>query len=96
MIESDTEIKHPDSFLYESLRFQSLEKDKNHSKGTLGLAMFLRQGMFSWTNACHQYAPESTSVEIQINQLPILPIDVQSEMTKVLANITFFNIEESA
>lgn len=93
MIESDNQ-ENPDSFRYESLRLRIFKKDENYSKGSLGLAMFLRQGMLSWINAWQQYAPKSSSADMQ-NQPPMLPIDVQSEMTRVLANITLFNIEES-
>ncbi|ETR69446.1 MAG: hypothetical protein OMM_09586 [Candidatus Magnetoglobus multicellularis str. Araruama] len=95
MIESFNVIKCPDSFQYESLRLRVFKKDENYNKGGLGLAMFLRQGMLSWINAWQQYAPESFSTDKQSNKSPMLPSDVQSEMTKVLANITLCNIEES-
>jgi hypothetical protein len=95
MIESDSEIKSPDSFQYESLRLRVLKKDENYTKGNLGLAMFLRQGMLSWINAWHQYAQESFSTNKQSNKPPMLPSNVQSEMTKILANLTLCNIEES-
>jgi hypothetical protein len=95
MTESYTKIENQDSFLYESLRFRVLEKNEDHSKKSLGLAMFLRQGMLSWIDACHKYAPEISSTDKQANQLPTLPFKVQSEITSVLANMTLFNIEES-
>ncbi|KPA17839.1 hypothetical protein MHK_001944 [Candidatus Magnetomorum sp. HK-1] len=57
--------------------------------------MFLRQGMLSWINAWQLHAPENFSTDRQSIKSPMLPSDVQSEMTKVLANITLCSIEES-
>ena len=91
----DTEIRDPNSFRYESLRFRVLEKDEDHSKGSLGLAMFLRQGMLSWISTWHKYVSESSSTGKQNHQTPVLPFGVQSEMTRVLANMTLFSLGES-
>lgn len=89
-----TKIVDQDSFRYESLRFRVLEKDEAHGKGSLGLAMFLRQGMLSWISTWHKCVPANFSTGKQTHQSPVLPFSVQSEMTRVLANMTLFSLGE--
>jgi len=91
--ETDTEFSDQDSLRYESLRCRVLEKQDNCQKGSLGFAMFIRQGMLTWITTWHRYIPENSPTNKQANQSSILPYKVQSEMTKVLANITLFNLE---
>ncbi len=93
--ETGTEIGDQESLRYELLRFRVLGNNEEGSKGNLGLAMFLRQGMLTWISTWHKYDSASSSKDKKIHQLPILPFKVQSEMTRVLANMTLFNLGES-
>ncbi|NOY60106.1 MAG: hypothetical protein GXO75_14420 [Calditrichaeota bacterium] len=90
----DIKIGDQDSFRYESLRSRVLEKDEDHGKGSLGLAMFLRQGMLSWISTWHKCIPVNFSTGKQTHPSPVLPFKVQSEMTRVLANMTLFSLGE--
>lgn len=89
---ADTELADQSSLRYESLRFQVLEKNEAHRKGSLGLALFIRQGMLAWINGWPKGPLASSSAGEQTNPSSILPYKIQSEMTKVLANITLFNL----
>lgn len=96
MIEAKTGTKLGDraSVRYESLRFQVLGENGVHRKGSLGLALFIRQGMLAWIEALHKCAPASFSEDERTNPRSIHGYKTQSEMTKVLANITLFNLGE--
>lgn len=89
---TDAELTDQDSLRYESLRFQLLGNNEAHRKGSLGLALFIRQGMLAWINAWHTCALANSSPCEQTNPRSILPYKIQSELTKVLANITLFNL----
>jgi hypothetical protein len=89
-------IESDDSALlqYESLRLQVLNKQKRFAEKSLGLALFIRQGMLAWIELCHRYIP-ATSTRQKQAQTPILADDTTSEMIKVMANITLFNLQEA-
>ncbi len=94
-IERSIKLDDGASLQYESLRSKVLENDEEHRQGSLGLALFIRQGMLAWRNVCHKYSSSKSSD--QVNKTvgaSKLPYKVQSEMTKVLANITLFNLKE--
>lgn len=97
MIKSETDIKihEQESLRYESLRLSVLENKPNHGKGNLGLAMFLRQGMLIWMTTLHKYDSVRFSTNKKTHQLPMLPFNVQSEMTRVLANMALLSLGES-
>jgi len=40
---------------YETLRSQVLNKQERFGEKSLGLALFIRQGMLAWIELCHQY-----------------------------------------
>ena len=86
-IESDDSTR----LQYESLRLQALNSIKP-AQG-LGLALFIHQGMPAWTEVCHQCTPENSSREEQA-EIPAFAYGATSEMIKVMANITLFNLEE--
>jgi len=52
---SPSGIESDDSALlqYESLRSQVLNKQKRFAEKSLGLALFIRQGMLAWIELCH-------------------------------------------
>lgn len=80
---------------YESLRSKAVENDKDHRQRSLGLALFLRQGMLTWINASHKYSLSKSSDQANKTvESSELPYEAQLEMTKVLANITLFNLKE--
>ncbi len=79
---------------YESLRSQVLNKQEYFAERSLGLALFIRQGMLSWIEVCHRYIPAHSTKE----KRPVPPVfayETTSEMIKVMANITLFNLEEA-
>lgn len=95
---TDTELGDQASLRYESLRFGVLgvlEESETHRKGSLGLALFIRQGMLAWINAWPECARAGSYPDEKTNPSSILPYKIQSEMAKVLANITLFNLGES-
>lgn len=95
MIKPETSIDDQDSFQYESLRFRVLANDGNRCSGSLGLAIFLRQGMLAWINTLNKFNFKKSSPDKQVDhQLSNLPFEVQSEMTKVIANMMLPNTEE--
>ena len=89
-------IESDDSVLlqYESLRCQVLNKQKRFAEKSLGLALFIRQGMLAWIELCHRYIPTKLTRQKQA-KIPVLADETTSEMIKVMANITLFNLEEA-
>jgi len=89
-------IESDDSALlqYESLRSQVLDKQESFAERSLGLALFIRQGMLSWIEVCHQYIPAHSPRETR-RESSVLAYETTSEMIKVMANITLFNLEEA-
>ena len=89
-------IESDDSALlqYESLRLQVLNKQKRFAEKSLGLALFIRQGMLAWIELCHRYIPAHARREKR-PQPPVFAYETTSEMIKVMANITLFNLEEA-
>ena len=93
---SPTGIESDDSTVlqYESLRCQVLNKQESFSERSLGLALFIRQGMLAWIELCHRYIP-TKSTNKRRAQTPVLDDETTSEMIKVMANITLFNLKEA-
>jgi len=89
---TDTELTDQASLRYESLRFQVLGKNEALRKGSLGLTLFIRQGMLAWINAWPKCAVAGSSPGEQSNSPSILPYKIKSEVTKILANITLCNL----
>ena len=79
---------------YESLRSQVLNKQERFTVRSLGLALFIRQGMLAWIEVCHRYMP-AHSTRQKRPQPPVFAYETTSEMIKVMANITLFNLEEA-
>jgi len=94
--DSPTGIESDDSVLlqYESLRLQALNRQEIFSERSLGLALFIRQGMLAWIEVCHRFIP-AHSTRQKRPQPPVFACDTTSEMIKVMANITLFNLEEA-
>jgi len=94
--DSPTVIESDDSVMlqYESLRLQVLNKQKRFAEKSLGLALFIRQGMLAWIELCHRYRPAHSSREKR-PQSPVFAYETTSEMIKVMANITLSNLEEA-
>jgi len=74
---------------YESLRSQVVEPQGATYERNLGLALFIRQGMLAWIEVCHRCIPAKSEPET-----PVFAYETTSEMIKVMANITLFNLEE--
>jgi len=93
---SPTGIESDDNGLlqYESLRLQALNRQEIFSERSLGLALFIRQGMLAWIEFCHQYIPTNSTREKRA-KIPIFAYETTSEMIKVMANITLFNLQEA-
>ena len=91
-----TAIESDDSTLlqYERLRSHSLHRQDIFSKQSLGLALFIRQGMPAWIEVCHRCTPANCNREKQA-EMPAFEYGTTSEMIKVMANITLFNLEEA-
>ena len=89
-------IESDDSVLlqYESLRLQVLNKQKRFAEKSLGLALFIRQGMLAWIEVCHKCMPADSSRQKQ-TEPPVFAYGVTAEMVKVMANITLSNLEEA-
>jgi hypothetical protein len=89
-------IESDDSVLrqYESLRCQVLNKKEHFAEKSLGLALFIRQGMLAWIELCHRYIPTNSTRQKRV-KIPVLADETTSEMIKVMANITLFNLEEA-
>lgn len=79
---------------YESLRSQVLRKEKAFTERSLGLALFIRQGMLAWIEACDECTQENSVLDKQ-SEIPIFSYEIKSEMIKVIANITLCNLEEA-
>jgi len=89
-------IDSDDSVLlqYESLRLQALNRQEIFSERSLGLALFIRQGMLAWIEVCHRCIPAHATRQKR-PQSPVFAYETTSEMIKVMANITLFNLEEA-
>ena len=79
---------------YESLRSQVLSNHEAIAGRSAGLALFIRQGMLAWMEISHRCAPATSTLDKQ-PQPPGLSNETTSEMIKVMANITLFNLEEA-
>lgn len=93
---SPTGIESDDSAVlqYESLRSQVLNKQLSFAEPSLGLALFIRQGMLAWIKVCHRYIPANSTPEKR-RETPAFAYETTSEMIKIMANITLFNLEEA-
>ena len=89
-------IDSDDSVLlqYESLRLQALNRQEIFSERSLGLALFIRQGMLAWIEVCHRCIPAHATRQKR-PQSPVFAYETTSEMIKVMANITLFNLQEA-
>ena len=90
------EIASCDSTLlqYESLRLRVLNRQGDFSERGLGLALLIRRGMLAWIEVCHKYIPADANRHKR-TETPVFAYGVTSEMIKVMANITLFNLEEA-
>jgi hypothetical protein len=79
---------------YESLRLQALNRRDIFSERSLGLALFIRQGMLAWIDVCHRCMPANAKPE-ERRKTPVFVYETTSEMIKVMANITLFNLQEA-
>ena len=86
-------IKSDDSALlhYESLRSQAFNKQETFSERSLGLTLLIRQGMLAWIDVCHRCIPATPAKR---TKMPAFRHKATSEMIKVMANITLFNLQE--
>jgi hypothetical protein len=89
-IESDESVL----LQYESLRLQALDRHPIFSERGLALALFIRQGMLAWMEVCHQCMTANSNLE-KHQQTPVFAYETTSEMIKVMANITLFNLQEA-
>jgi hypothetical protein len=92
---SPPNIEPDDSALlnYESLRSQALNKPEAFYERSLGLTLLIRQGMLAWIELCHRCIPANPK-PIKQSKTRIFSYETTSEMIKVMANITLFNLEE--
>jgi hypothetical protein len=73
------------SACYEQLRFDALHRT---SSGGVGLALFLRQGMAAWIQACPCGARLQARDSVPVADVsPALPADVRSQVTVILAGL---------
>ena len=79
---------------YESLRTQALNRTDFFLERSLGLALFIHRGMLAWIKVCHRCIPVNTGQEKRAALEPFTD-ETTSEMIKVMANITLFNLEEA-
>ena len=79
---------------YESLRSQVLNRSDSFYERSLGLALFIRQGMLAWIEVCHRSTPANSNVK-KSKQTPVFAYGATSEMIKIMANITLCNLEEA-
>ena len=88
-------IESDDSALlhYESLRSQALNKPETFYERSLGLTLLIRQGMLAWIEVCHRCI-SAYPKPIKRPAMPVFAYETTSEMIKVMANITLFNLEE--
>jgi len=89
-------IESVDSTLlqYESLRSQVLDRQDDFSERGLGLTLFIRRGMLAWMEVCHRCTPAHSNRQERAES-QVFAYGVKSEMVKVMANITLFNLEEA-
>ncbi len=89
-------IESVDSTLlqYESLRSQVLNHQRDFSERGLGLTLFIRRGMLAWFEVCHRCTPADSNQQ-ERTETPVFAYGLKSEMIKVMANITLFNLEEA-
>jgi len=87
-------IEPDDSALlyYESLRSRALNKQETFSERSLGLTLLIHQGMLAWIDVCHRCIPVNPAKR---TKMPVFRHKATSEMIKVMANITLFNLEEA-
>ena len=78
---------------YESMRSQTMNKQEILHNQSLGHTLLIRQGMLAWIDVCHKCIPEKSKPAKQ-SKMPIFSNETTSEMIKVMANITLFNLEE--
>jgi hypothetical protein len=90
---STTGFESDDSPLlhYESLRSQVLNKSDCFYERSLGLSLFIRQGMLAWIQVCHQCTPANSTAKTS-TQTPVFAYEARSEMIKIMANITLCNL----
>jgi hypothetical protein len=88
-------IESDDSALlhYELLRSQALNKSEAFYERSLGLTLLIRQGMLAWIEICHRCTPAYPK-PVKRPAMPVFAYETTSEMIKVMANITLFNLEE--
>ncbi|MFC1858060.1 hypothetical protein ACFL9U_08520 [Thermodesulfobacteriota bacterium] len=88
-------IESDDSALlhYESLRSQALNKQETFYERSLGLTLLMRQGMLAWIDICHRCIPVNPK-PVNRSKIPVFAYETTSEMIKIMANITLFNLEE--
>jgi len=79
---------------YESIRSQVLNHQGDFSERGLGLALFIRCGMLAWLEACNRCTPADFNQQ-ERTEVPVFSYGLKSEMIKVMANITLFNLEET-
>ena len=79
---------------YESLRAQVLNRSDLFAEHSLGVALFIRRGMLAWLELYHRCIPVTPNREKRVEQ-PVFAHKTTSEMIKVMANITLFNLEEA-
>jgi hypothetical protein len=79
---------------YESLRKQVLARSGLFTECSLGLALFIRRGMLAWIEITHRCISVTPNLEKCAEQ-PVFANETTSEMIKVMANITLFNLEEA-
>ena len=79
---------------YESLRIQILNRPDFFPERSLGLAQFIRRGMLAWIDICQRYIPVNSNLEKR-EEPPAFANETTSEMIKIMANITLFNLEEA-
>ncbi|VTR66684.1 hypothetical protein DESC_810101 [Desulfosarcina cetonica] len=78
---------------YESLRLQVLNRQGNFYERSMGLALFISKGMVAWIEACHRCIPVQANRQKR-SATQSLTYQATSEMIKVMANITLFNLQE--
>lgn len=78
---------------YEALRKQIIKRPDFFPECSLGLALFIRRGMLAWIDICQRYIPVTPSLKKE--EPPALANEMTSEMIKIMANITLFNLEEA-
>jgi hypothetical protein len=80
---------------YESLRTQALNRQDIFSERSLGLTLFIRRGMLAWIEVCRRCIPAANANPEKWPETPVCAYETTSEMIKVMANITLFNLEEA-